>query len=63
MLGKLGFVTQLKPSSIKNAGQGVFVTQGKITAGSLVALYPGIYLTRFISPESPTKFRNYLQDR
>ncbi|KAK4030230.1 SET domain-containing protein 9 [Daphnia magna] len=37
----LGYTVQLKQSTIPGAGVGVFVTQGIVTAGSIVAFYPG----------------------
>lgn len=40
----LGYTVQLKQSTIPGAGVGVFVTQGIVTAGSIVAFYPGFLL-------------------
>lgn len=48
MITKLGFATQLKPSIVSNAGLGIFITEGKVFAGSLVALYPGIVCFYYI---------------
>ncbi|XP_046463253.1 SET domain-containing protein 9-like [Daphnia pulex] len=37
----LGYTIQLRKSNIPEAGTGVFVSKGTVTAGSIVALYPG----------------------
>ena len=41
MFNALGYEIKRLDSTIPGAGKGVFVTRGKIPAGSLVALYPG----------------------
>ena len=41
MYNALGYEIKRLDSTVRGAGRGVFVTRGKITAGSLVALYPG----------------------
>jgi len=41
MYNALGYEIKRLDSTIPGAGKGVFVTRGKIPAGSLVALYPG----------------------
>lgn len=41
MYNALGYEIKTLDSTIPGAGKGVFVTRGKIPAGSLVALYPG----------------------
>lgn len=40
----LGYTIQLRKSNIPEAGTGVFVSQGMVAAGSVVAFYPGIPL-------------------
>jgi hypothetical protein len=40
----LGYTIQLRKSHIPEAGTGVFVSKGTVTAGSIVALYPGFHL-------------------
>lgn len=37
----LGFTTEKKPSLLPTGGQGVFVTQGNVEAGTVVSMYPG----------------------
>lgn len=37
----LGYKIQRKPSLLSGGGEGLFVTQGVVPRGSLVALYPG----------------------
>jgi hypothetical protein len=37
----LGYTIHLRKSNIPEAGTGVFVSKGMVTAGSIVALYPG----------------------
>ena len=39
---KFGFELSIGPSSIENAGRGVFLKEGTIDKGTLVALYPGV---------------------
>lgn len=41
MFETLGFSVERKISSLERAGTGVFVTQGRAPAGSVVAMYPG----------------------
>ena len=42
LLNQEGFQLELKSSSIPGAGRGVFVKQGKIKAGQIACLYPGL---------------------
>lgn len=37
----LGYAIERRTSNILGAGKGVFVSRGKVSAGSIVALYPG----------------------
>ncbi len=39
----LGFCIERRASTISGGGRGVFVTQGKVSKGTVVALYPGLY--------------------
>ena len=42
LLVQEGFQLDLKSSSIPGAGRGVFVKEGKIKAGQIACLYPGL---------------------
>lgn len=41
MLRSLGFCIERKPSTLPNAGTGVFVSKGVVPKGATVAMYPG----------------------
>lgn len=36
-----GFVIERKPSCLPSGGTGVFVTEGKVPANTIVSMYPG----------------------
>lgn len=40
--GALGFSLEQRPSAIPGAGDGVFLTEGRIEAGTPITLYPGL---------------------
>lgn len=40
-----GFTVERKTSTIYNGGIGVYITKGRVKQGSLVALYPGEFLS------------------
>lgn len=48
----LGYSIERRRSSIPNAGVGVFVSNGKVKKGSIVALYPGCICFVYIFPIS-----------
>ena len=41
MLDELGFKIGRRDSLVPDAGRGVFVTEGHVSKGALVAIYPG----------------------
>ena len=41
LFGNAGFRLDVQPSSIEGAGTGVFVREGHVSPGQIVALYPG----------------------
>ncbi|KAG9338285.1 hypothetical protein JZ751_025956 [Albula glossodonta] len=47
MLDSLGFCIERRPSSLKNAGTGVFVTMGMVPKGAMVAMYPGTVYQKY----------------
>lgn len=38
----LGFIIERKPSTLPSGGIGVFVTEGKVPANTIVSMYPGV---------------------
>ena len=53
----LGFKTGVRPSRLPNAGNGVFVVEGHVPAGEIVALYPGTIYEPY-SPKLLQSFNN-----
>ncbi|XP_065835117.1 SET domain-containing protein 9-like [Oscarella lobularis] len=48
----LGFVVERRPSTIADAGRGVFVAEGKVSRGAVASLYPGT----LYEPDEPVLF-------
>lgn len=68
LLQKWGFTIEVRPSLILGGGRGVFVTQGRVSQGQIVGLYPGVvYQTgqpiMFQSIQNPYILRYKLQEQ